>query len=136
MKKYFLYSILSLLVFTTNATAGESGKYLMKKLCMSCHVSDEKPTLAPPIFAIKNHVKQAHKSRGDFTQRIIDWVEEPDSAIALMPGAVNRFGLMPKLSYNKEDVRKVAEYIYDTNFKLPKWYKKHYKDKHGSEPSN
>ncbi|MCK4744343.1 MAG: cytochrome c [Sulfuriflexus sp.] len=135
MKKYYLYINLSLLFFSTNVTAEENGKHLMKKLCSSCHVTEGKPTLAPPIFAMKSHVKRAYTNRNDFVQRIIDWVEEPDAAIALMPGAVNRFGLMPKLSYKEEEVRKIAEYIYDTKIKLPEWYQKHYKQKHGDEPN-
>ena len=135
MKKHCLYLSLSLLVFVSSAIAEDNGKELMKNLCSSCHVIEGKPTLAPPIFAVKNHVKRAYSKRDTFVQLIIDWVEEPDTAITLMPGAVNKFGLMPKLPYKKEEVRKIAEYIYDTDIKLPEWYRKHYKQKHGTEPN-
>ena len=136
MKKHYLYLALSLLFSTSGVLAEENGGSLMMKLCASCHVLEGKPTIAPPIFAVKIHVKRAYTSRDAFVQQIVDWVEEPDEAITLMPGAVNRFGLMPKLSYKIEDVRKVAEYIYDTEFKVPEWYRKHYKQMHGAEPNH
>ena len=134
MKKKYLYLALSLLFSTSGVLAEENGETLTLKLCTSCHVLEGKPTTAPPMFAVKIHVKQAYTSRDAFVQRIVDWVEEPDEAITLMPGAVKRFGLMPKLSYKNEDVRKVAEYIYDTDFIVPEWYRIHYKQMHGTEP--
>ena len=136
MKKYYLYLASSLLLFNTSVLAEENGESLIMKLCASCHVLEGKPTIAPPIFAVKIHVKRAYTSRDAFVQRIVDWVEDPDEAVTLMPGAVNRFGLMPKLSYKKEDVRKIAEYIYDTEFIVPEWYRKHYEQKHGAEPNH
>ena len=136
MKKHYLYLALSLLFSTAGALAEESGESLIMELCVSCHVLEGKPTIAPPIFAVKIHVKRVYASRDAFVQRIVDWVEDPDEAITLMPGAVNRFGLMPRLSYEKDDVRKIAEYIYDTNFEVPEWYRRHYEKKHGAEPSH
>ena len=136
MNKHYLYLALSLLFSTSGALAEESGESLIMKLCASCHVLEGKPTIAPPIFAVKIHVKRAYTSRDAFVQRIVDWVEDPDEATTLMPGAVNRFGLMPKLSYKNEDVRKIAEYIYDTDFNVPEWYRQHYKQMHGAEPDH
>jgi hypothetical protein len=136
MKTIYLYLALSLLFSATSAIAEESGKDLMIRLCSSCHVIEGKPTTAPPIFAVKHHVKQVYPNRDAFVQRIVDWVEDPDATFTLMPGAVSRFGLMPKLSYKKEEVQMIAEYLYDTDMKLPEWYRKHYKEKHGDEPNN
>ncbi|MGB5603147.1 MAG: hypothetical protein WBO14_11995 [Gammaproteobacteria bacterium] len=136
MKKHYLYLALGLLFSTSGALAEENGEFLIMKFCASCHVLEGKPTIAPPIFAVKIHVKRSYTGRDAFVQRIVDWVEHPDETIALMPGAVNRFGVMPKLPYKNEDVRKIAEYIYDTDFKVPEWYRKHYKQKHGVEPNH
>ena len=136
MKKHYLYLALSILFSTSDSLAEGSGESLMMKLCVSCHVLEGKPTIAPPIFAVKIHVKQAYTGRDAFVQRIVDWVENPDEANTLMPGAVNRFGLMPKLSYKNENVKKIAEYIYDTEFNVPEWYRQHYKKMHGTEPSH
>jgi hypothetical protein len=46
-----------------------------------------------------------------------------------MRGAIKKFGLMPKLPYKQEEVRKVAEFLYDKKSTLPTWYKKHYEEK-------
>jgi hypothetical protein len=40
-------------------------------------------------------------------------VEYPDKDVSLMRGAIKKFGLMPKLPYKQEEVRKVAEFLYD-----------------------
>jgi hypothetical protein len=70
----------------------------------------------------------------DFTQRIVNWVKEPNAEDVLMPGAIRRFGLMPKLGYSELDVRLIAEYLYDGKTDLPEWYIKHYEEEHGQKP--
>jgi hypothetical protein len=52
-------------------------------------------------------------------------VEYPDKDVSLMRGAIKKFGLMPKLPYTQEEVKKVAEFLYDKKSTLPTWYKKH-----------
>ncbi len=128
-----LLTTIALALISTPILAKE-GEDAYNKLCLSCHlITKEKGVkgVAPPIFAVKNHVKKAFPNREDFIQTIVDWVEEPNTDTSLMPGAIKKFGLMPKLPYSESDVRNAAEYIYDTDFVLPKWYKKHYKEKHG-----
>lgn len=105
-------------------------------LCLSCHLLSKKKgeqSLAPPVFAVKSHVIKAYPEREDFIQTVVDWVEEPNLDTALMPGAIRKFGLMPKLPYAASEVRQAAAYMYDTAFELPEWYKKHYKEKHGED---
>ncbi|MEH6558373.1 MAG: hypothetical protein V7708_11280 [Oceanicoccus sp.] len=36
-----------------------------------------------------------------------------DKGEPLIPGAVKKFGVMPKLNYDAKDVRTIAEYWYD-----------------------
>ena len=131
--KVLLFATVAFTLASTPSIA-ETGEEAYNKLCLSCHlISKEKGVkgIAPPIFAVKHHVKKAYPNREDFIQTVIDWVEEPSTNTSLMSGAVKKFGLMPKLPYSASDVRKTAEFIYDTNFVLPDWYKKHYKEKHG-----
>ena len=52
-----LYILLSSLISTSSVIAEVNGKHLMEKMCSSCHVTEGKPTLAPPIFAVKHHIK-------------------------------------------------------------------------------
>ncbi len=113
---------------------GEYGKALYEKLCTSCHLSEGMPTTAPPMFAVINHVKGTYPDREGFIERVVDWVWEPDASQTLMPGAIRRFGVMPKLGYDAEQVRRVAEYLYDYGPPLPDWYIQHYRQMHGREP--
>ena len=126
--------LLTGVLLCTNVTlAEESGKELFNTLCLSCHTINPNKGItkvAPPIFAVIKHVKSAYPQREDFVQQIIDWVEYPDKDVSLMRGAIKKFGLMPKLPYKQEEVRKVAEFLYDKKSTLPTWYKKHYEEKH------
>ena len=134
MKNPFIFTLLFLLM--PSAQASQDGKSLFESLCMSCHVVSGKPTIAPPIFGVKNHVIQAHPRRDDFIQYIVQWVKQPDASSSLMPGAVRRFGVMPGLPYSEEQVRKIAAFLYDTEIKMPGWYRKHYEAEHGKPSDN
>jgi len=133
MQKNVVLLILVLIV-SNPVLASNAGKKLFNKLCVRCHVAEGMPTEAPPIFAVISHVKGSYPDREGFVNKIVDWVEEPKVSESLMRGAIRRFGLMPKLDFSEEEVRKVAEYLYDRKAELPAWYKKHYKERHGHEP--
>jgi hypothetical protein len=51
-----------------------------------------------------------------------------------MPGARMRFGLMPAIEMDEDDLRKIAEFVYDARFDIPGWYAEHYKQEHGKYP--
>lgn len=120
--------------FSSSAFAVENGAELFDKLCGICHVKQGQPTIAPPVFGMVNHVRRAYPGREDFVQRIVNWVNEPNAEDVLMPGAVRKFGLMPKLGYSEYEVRLIAEYLYDGKTELPEWYIKHYEEEHGEKP--
>ncbi len=124
--------LLGLLLFLMpSVQASEEGKALFESLCMSCHIVSGRPSVAPPVFGMKNHVIQAYPRREDFINYIVQWVNNPDASRTLMPGAVRRFGLMPALPYPEEQVRKVAAFLYDTELRMPGWYRQHYEAEHG-----
>ncbi len=120
-----------LLSLLPQVQAASEGKQLFESLCMSCHSTSGPPTVAPPVFGMKNHVIKAYPQRQDFINYIVQWVRHPDASRALMPGAVRRFGLMPALPYPEDQVRKIAEFLYDNNLKMPRWYQQHYEQEHG-----
>lgn len=115
-------------------SALRSGEEVYKSVCMACHVAEGMPTVGPPIFAVKNHVIGAHPERDDFVNRVVEWVKAPDEKTALMPGAVRKFGLMPANDLPDEELKAVAEFIYDSDMSLPDWYKEHYQAEHGEMP--
>ncbi len=38
-----------------------------------------------------------------------------------MYGALKKYGVMAKMPYSKEDVTKIANYMYNAEFETPKW---------------
>jgi len=130
---------LSLLVSPLLSAAEEeakTGAEVYKESCAVCHVSEGKPTIAPPIFAVKNHVIDAFPERDDFIEQVKNWVKAPDEKKALMHGAIRKFGLMPPMANLSDgELQAVAGYLYDTDMDLPGWYKEHYKEEHGEMPN-
>ena len=131
----FALSILTSPLILAAEEEAKSGAEVYKSSCAVCHVSEGKPTIAPPIFAVKNHVIDAFPERDDFIEQVKNWVKAPDEKKALMRGAIRKFGLMPPMAnLSDEDLQAVAEYLYDTDMNLPDWYKEHYKEEHGEMP--
>ena len=118
-------------ILMTNVSASD-GKELYGQLCASCHAPNSSAKIAPPIFAVIDHVRQAYPQREDFISQVIEWVDEPKEEVALMPGAIRKFNLMPKLGYSQHDVEEIAEYLFDKDTVLSKEYKEHKKKGHGS----
>ena len=111
------------------------GKEVYQNNCIACHVSEGKPTIAPPIFAVKNHVMAKYPVREDFVKRVSEWIKAPNADDVLMRGAVGKFGLMPPLAHiSDEDAKAVAEFLFDSDMALPDWYAKHYEEEHGEAP--
>ncbi|MDB3869974.1 cytochrome c [Candidatus Thioglobus sp.] len=119
-------------IFLMSNVFASDGKELYGQLCAGCHMPNASVKIAPPIFAVVDHVRQAYPKREDFIAQIIEWVEEPKAEVALMPGAIRKFNLMPKLGYSQNDVEEIAEYLFDKDTVLSKEYKEHKKKGHGS----
>ncbi len=135
MKKIIITAFLSM-AFISSAFASADGKALYQSLCASCHVPEGQPTLAPPLFGVKNHIMGSYPAREDFVNYVVNWVKKPDASRSLMPGAVKRFGVMPTFPYAEDQLRAVAEFIYDTDLTMPGWYQQHYQQQHGTQPIN
>jgi hypothetical protein len=128
------YLITAFLIIFTMPSVAQEGRALFEKYCIACHQIQGPPKIAPPIFGVINHIKEVHPERKAFVKRIVEWVENPDPNNTLMPGAVRRFGIMPKLNYPRKDVHKIAEFLYDHPINLPQWYIEHYQQQHGRKP--
>lgn len=129
-----LLSVASVQAFAENAEI-HPGKKVYESACMACHAAQGKAKIAPPIFAVKNHVIDVYTEREDFIERVKSWVKTPVEEEALMRGAIRKFGLMPALPHlSEEDLQAVAEYLFDTDMALPEWYAEHYEEEHGKKP--
>lgn len=93
---------------------------LLEKNCYSCHAPDNSsPRLAPPMFAVKNHYLDKGTTEKEFVESITAYATNPSEDKSRMPGALNKFGLMPQSNFKSEDVRKIAKYLFYGDIKHP-----------------
>lgn len=94
-----------------------AGEVLIEQYCYTCHSPQMRgqQRLAPPFQMVKMHYIRDYSSREEFTDAISAWVKNPGTDRSIMPGALNRFGLMPPMMIEDEDLRLIAEYLYDAD---------------------
>jgi cytochrome c2 len=111
-------------VKSTNYTKELSeAKNLLDTKCMICHAIKENQDamMAPPFAHIKKKYDKTTSSKTDFVNAIISFTLNPSDDKAQMYGALKQFKLMPNLAYKKEDIEKIANYIYENDFPEPTW---------------
>ncbi len=129
MKKVSLTLLIGLLVAacsqpeTTPKQLSDSseldGKKLMEKNCFVCHNTQGTDNmLAPPMSRVKDHYWDEENSREEFVSDIVNWVENPTEENSYMPGALRKFGLMPKQAFDKKEVTAIAEYLFDNEITM------------------
>lgn len=100
------------------AEGNESPAELTAALCLICHgnfVPGQGP-LAPPFVMVKSHYGSLDEET--FIKTVVSWVKEPDKQKSRMPGAINRFGIMPPLGYPDAQVETIARHIYQSDFPM------------------
>jgi len=104
------------------------GFNLLESNCFSCHSpkGPHEARVAPPMAAIKNHYIDDETTLEEFSEALINFVENPTKEKARMKGAIRNFGLMPKMEFSEKDLRDISAYIYKTELEAPGWFAEHY----------
>ncbi|CAM1370796.1 Cytochrome c family protein [Tenacibaculum litoreum] len=114
------------------------GKKLLETKCFVCHNSstpnDER--VAPPMIAIKAHYIGENTSEEEFTNNFLNFVLNPTKENAVMRGAVKRYGIMPYQKFEEQDLKKIANYLYNYKIEEPSWFKEHWESKQGKNYIN
>ncbi len=116
---------------TTTRAKNIEGYTLMKNNCYVCHNPSAKShdsIIAPPFKAVKMHYTKTYDNKKDFVEAVVNWVQNPQEDKSLMPGAIKRFKVMPKLPLKAEQLEKIAAYIYDNAVEQPNWMPAHMKE--------
>ena len=117
-----------------------SGKMHFETLCLACHdaTTAGKDRVAPPMVAITEHYIGQGTSLDNFIQQVTAYVNNPTEESSQMPGAVRRFGLMPKMSLSSEQLNSVASYLYQnhTTLQRPEGFSSHRNKKNKSTQNN
>jgi len=97
------------------------GYELMTQKCFICHFEKPDPSrrsqmLAPPFLRVQEHYKPTYPKKEEFVTAVMAIVNNPSEKNTLMPGAIRKFNLMPKLVYDQEELRLIAGELYDIDF--------------------
>lgn len=151
--KNYIYLIFSVLIILscadsnkeTNAITSElkkenqvelsQGLDLLQKHCYICHSpesSSHDEIIAPPMAAIKMRYKMSYENEQEFVDAIVAWTMNPIEENALMRGAIDRFKVMPKQLFDKNEMRQLAIYMYQNDLSEPTWFAAHQKEMHGN----
>lgn len=100
------------------------GKKLMENKCYVCHNADanHNSRIAPPMVAVKNHYLSKGTTKAEFINSMQNWIKNPTPENVKMPGAVKRFGIMPKQVFPEETIKLIAEYIYENDIDKPRGF--------------
>lgn len=95
-------------------TAIETGKLKFEQTCIACHKYERSDSMiAPPAFALQMHYANQYGSdEAAFRQAIVTWVKAPDPQKSLMPGAIQKFKIMPPFPLPDEDLEAIATYLF------------------------
>lgn len=109
------------------------GKKIMETECNLCHnpIAPEDSRLAPPMIAIKRRYIPEGTTKEQFQADLIRWINDPSEEISKMPGALEKFGIMPLQPYPEKKIKEIADYIYDNQIEEPEWFEAHYREEHG-----
>ena len=112
--------------YSETITSSTEGKELLDSKCMVCHkIQDsQKAMLAPPFAYIKKKYSKVNSSKEDFVQAFVNFAVNPKEDDAMMFGALKQFKVMPNMGYEKGDMEKIANYIYENEFPEPIWCNK------------
>jgi len=66
---------------------------------------------------IRENYLSAFAQKSDFIAAMSTWVHKPNSETSIMTFAVEKYSLMPNLSFEKYILKDICAYIYETDFK-------------------
>lgn len=112
-----------------------AGKKYLETKCNLCHslTAGESERIAPPMIAVKKNYMNSTTSKEEFIALFTDFVKDPTNEKALMSGAINKFGVMPKQAFPEDEVLAIANYLYDYQIETPAGFEKHWNKEHGGK---
>jgi cytochrome c553 len=103
-------------------------KNLLELKCMLCHNTagkTEEQMIAPPFFAVRRQYLRFSMDEQDFKSSMRNYVLEPQADKAMMKGAIDKFGAMPKQDFDEKELEQIIDYIYKNPFPKPAWFDAH-----------
>lgn len=97
----------------------------IETVCYMCHSPTAAPDdrLAPPLEIAKRNYLAATSSKEEFVDKMVQFIINPTAEQSMLHSDVEEFGIMDPVGFSKEDVRAIAEYIYENDLEKPTWLK-------------
>lgn len=83
------------------------------------------------MIAVKKHYISKNTTKEAFIEAMQNWVKNPNKENAKMYGALNRFGVMPKLEFSEETIKQISDYMFDYDIDQPDWFEEHFQEMQG-----
>ena len=112
----------------------EEGLKLLTTNCFACHnpkAESHDSMLAPPLAGIKHNYMKYYSDRNTFISRMSDYINNPTEENAIMKGPIRRFGIMPKSTLDKDQIKLITAYIFDNELEAPNWFPDHFAKEKG-----
>lgn len=102
------------------------GFEILEANCFSCHSPNVKANtgIAPTMASIKTSYMKGNVQEDKFVVDMWDFLHEPTLEKSKMPEAVEKYNLMPKMSYNKNQISNIAHYLYQSSIEKEDWFDK------------
>ncbi len=71
------------------------------------------------MLEIRKRYISAFPNEKDFISYMSTWVQLPKKETSLMHDAIAKYKIMPELIFDKETLKQISQYIFETEFKLP-----------------
>ena len=100
------------------------GFQLLQSTCFSCHnPNPASESVAPPnLAALKSVYFKNFPDEANFVDAMSAFLSNPSADKAILPGAVNQYGLMPQMSLQANQSRATALYLYANAVENEEWY--------------
>lgn len=111
----------------------DEGLVLFRQTCYACHsvvTKSHDEIIAPPMVAIKRRYLMSYPSEEEFVDAVVAFAKDPKEENALMRGAVQQFKVMPLQTFDENNLRSIATYIYNNDIEKPEWFDAHFEEEH------
>ena len=104
------------------------GFRVMESSCIACHNPDPaiNNKVSPSFTEIKKAYIQNSSDIESFTALFIQFLANPSSDNAIVHGAIDKYGVMPKFDISETEAKNLATYLYLSPLEKPDWYTKYY----------
>jgi len=97
---------------STDFDAVARGRVVYENACVRCHSIDPPTASAPPLRRVAGAYRSAATEETAAVNRIADWIASPAAEFSLLPGEIERSGVMPRVALDGDLYEAVARYVW------------------------